>query len=459
MDGVGEWATTSVWLGQGKQLTPLWQIDFPHSAGLLYSAFTYYLGFRVNSGEYKLMGLAPYGQPIYVDLIKDHLIDIKPDGSFRLDMAYFNFATGLTMTNQKFHALFGQEPRKPDSEPDQKCMDIAASIQAVIEEIVLRIAQTVQQETGMTNLCMAGGVALNCVANGRLLREGSFDQIWIQPAAGDAGGAIGAALAIWHDYLDQDRQVGSSDSLYGGYLGPQFSATQIGQKLTELGAVFEQLDEQTLIPKIADLIKQGAVVGWFQGRMEFGARALGNRSILADPGNAENQSRINLKIKYRESFRPFAPAVLAEQVGDYFAIDRSCPYMQFTCQLADAITLPLTDAERNLPGLEQLQVKRSTLPAITHVNNSARLQTVSPETNPVFHHLLETYGAMTGYAVLVNTSFNVRGEPIVCTPEDAWRCFMHTGMDYLVIGDFFLDKDQQPARVDADLQPPTLRKD
>ncbi len=459
MDGVGEWATTSVWIGKGRTLTPLWQLDFPHSAGLLYSAFTSYLGFRVNSGEYKLMGLAPYGTAKYVDLIKQHLLDLKADGSFRLNMKYFNFATGLTMTSQHFHDLFGGPPRALNSQPDQRCMDIAASIQSVIEEIVLRIADTVFNETGISRLCLAGGVALNCVANGRLLREGPFDEIWIQPAADDAGGALGAALSVWHDHLAQARKPRQGDAMQAAYLGPQFSNAAIIRYLQQAQAVFEQLPDETLIPKVAHLIQDGAVIGWFQGRMECGARALGNRSILADPRAAENQSRINLKIKFRESFRPFAPAVAAENASDYFSIDRDCPYMQFTCQLSDSILSALTEAEKNLQGLEQLRVKRSTLPAITHVDNSARLQTVSADSNPRFHQLLKQFGELTGYAVLVNTSFNVRGEPIVCSPADAWRCFMQTDMDFLVMGNQLLDKRHQAITAAAPVQAAEMETD
>ncbi len=445
MDGVGEWATTSVWWGDGNRLEPKWEIDFPHSLGLLYSAFTYYTGFKVNSGEYKLMGLAPYGEPKYVNLIKDNLIDIKNDGTFRLDMSYFNYTTGLTMTNGRFDALFGGPPRRPESQISQREMDIAASIQQVTEEIVLRLGRTVYDELNTSNLCLAGGVALNCVANGRLLREGPFERIWVQPAAGDAGGAIGAALASWYELNDNPRQInGAIDQMAGAYLGPSFAADDIRTTLDKYGAVYEQLDESALLERVARLLAEENVIGWFQGRMEFGPRALGGRSIIGDPRSAKMQSVMNLKIKYRESFRPFAPAVLAERVSDFFDLDSASPYMLIVADVKDEHRLALDDEHKNLFGIEKLNVPRSTLPAITHVDYSARIQTVHQDTNPRFHALLTEFDKLTGCPVLVNTSFNVRGEPIVCTPEDAYRCFMRTEMDNLVVGDFLLSKDQQP---------------
>ena len=443
MDGVGEWATTSVWWGQGNTLEPKWEIDFPHSLGLLYSAFTYYTGFKVNSGEYKLMGLAPYGEPKYVNLIKDNLIDIKDDGTFRLNMAYFNYATGLTMTNQRFDALFGGAPRKPESRISQHEMDIAASIQEVTEEIVLRLGRTVHQELDSPNLCLAGGVALNCVANGRLLREGPFKNIWVQPAAGDAGGAIGAALASWYELNGNPRRSnGEMDQMEGAYLGPSFSSDAIRAALDNQTAVYEQLDERTLLERVASLLADEKVVGWFQGRMEFGPRALGGRSIIGDPRSPRMQSVMNLKIKYRESFRPFAPAVLAERVSDFFELTSPSPYMLIVADIKPEHRL--TSQDKGLFGIEKLHVPRSTLPAITHVDYSARIQTVHQHTNPRFHALLEEFDRLTGCPVLVNTSFNVRGEPIVCTPDDAYRCFMRTEMDYLVVGDFLLAKNAQP---------------
>jgi carbamoyltransferase len=443
LDAVGEWATTSLWLGQGNQLVPQWEINFPHSLGMLYSAFTYYTGFKVNSGEYKLMGLAPYGQPIYRDLILEKLLDLKADGTFRLNMEYFNYSVGLTMTNRKFERLFGGPPRQPEADITQREMDLAASVQQVIEEIVLRLAQTVYQETGAENLCLAGGVALNCVANGRLLREGPFKNLWIQPAAGDAGGAIGAALSIWHQYHDQPRQVRGEDQMRGAYLGPSFSEPEIQRGLDALGATYHRLDEAELLPQVAEILAQENVVGWFQGRMEFGPRALGNRSIIGDPRSPKMQSVMNLKVKYRESFRPFAPSVLAERVSDYFQIDRHSPYMLLVAQVQEDRRIPMTPEQQQLFGIEQLHVPRSTIPAVTHVDYSARIQTVHPETNRRYYDLISHFEQKTGCAVLVNTSFNVRGEPIVCTPEDAYRCFMRTEMDYLVIENFVLSKPEQ----------------
>jgi carbamoyltransferase len=444
LDGVGEWATTSLWLGEGNQLTPQWQIDFPHSLGLLYSAFTYYTGFRVNSGEYKLMGLAPYGEPKYVDVILDNLLDLKEDGTFRLNMKYFNYATGLTMTNGQFDRLFGAPPRRAESDLTQREMDIAASVQKVTEEVVLRLAHTAYQELGTDYLCLAGGVALNCVANGRLLREGKFKDIWIQPAAGDAGGAIGAALSAWYQYGNQPRITNGKDAMQGSYLGPNFSLTEIEKYLQDIRAVFHYYTDSELFVQVANLLDQGNVVGWFQGRMEFGPRALGDRSIIGDPRNPKMQSVMNLKIKYRESFRPFAPSVLAEKVGDYFELDRPSPYMLLVAQVKENLRLTMTEQETQLFGIEKLNIPRSTLPAITHVDYSARIQTVQSETNPRYYQLLQAFEQLTGCGVLVNTSFNVRGEPIVCTPEDAYRCFMRTEMDYLVLENYILAKTEQP---------------
>ena len=443
LDGVGEWATTSAWRGNGDLLEPLWEIDFPHSLGLLYSAFTYYTGFKVNSGEYKLMGLAPYGEPTFVDRILDELMDLKDDGTFRLDMSYFNYCTGLTMTNARFDDLFGGKPRPPETEISQKEMDIAASIQQVTEEVVLRLARTLHRETGEKSLCLAGGVALNCVANGRVLREGPFDALWIQPAAGDAGGALGAASVVWHELHSPKRVARGNDSMRGAYLGPKFSDAQIEARLAEVGAVYQRLDDARLYTMLAALLAQENVVGWFQGRMEFGPRALGGRSIIGDPRSAKMQSVMNLKIKYRESFRPFAPSVLAEKVADYFDLDGASPYMLIVASVKEALRIEQTKAQKMLFGIDKLNVKRSQLPAITHVDHSARVQTVHADTNPRYHALLTAFEAATGCAVLVNTSFNVRGEPIVATPEDAYRCFMRTEMDYLVLENYVLAKSNQ----------------
>jgi len=449
LDGVGEWATTSTWLGNGASLEPLWEIDFPHSLGLLYSAFTYFTGFKVNSGEYKLMGLAPYGQPKYVELILDKLLDLKEDGTFRLDMQYFNYCAGLTMTNSRFDELFGGPPRKPESSLTQREMDIAASIQAVTEEVVLRLANTLHEETGEKNLCLAGGVALNCVANGRLLREGPYENVWIQPAAGDAGGAAGAAAVVWHGYDEQPRKLNgnsspAADRMNGSYLGPEYSPGKIRPELDAVGAKYKVLDDELLFAKTAQLLAGENVIGWFQGRMEFGPRALGGRSIIGDPRSARMQSVMNLKIKYRESFRPFAPSVLWERVSDYFEQDTPSPYMLIVAPVQEKLRTTLTDAQEQLFGIEKLKLKRSALPAITHVDYSARVQTVHEGTNPRYHELLKAFEQLTGCGVLVNTSFNVRGEPIVCTPTDAYRCFMRTEMDYLIVENFFLDKKEQP---------------
>ncbi|MBE3602545.1 carbamoyltransferase [bacterium] len=446
LDGVGEWATTSLWLGEGNRLTARWQIDFPHSLGLLYSAFTYYTGFKVNSGEYKLMGLAPYGSPRYASQILDHLLDLKPDGTFRLNIDYFNYATGLTMTGAKFHDLFGGPPRQPEAALTQREMDLAASIQQVTEEVVSRLARTARRELDVEYLCLAGGVALNCVANGKLLREKIFRDIWVQPAAGDAGGALGAALAGWHIYHRRPRAASESDRMRGGFLGPQFDDAETRAALDAAGAVYEQLDEDTLLDRIAEAMSRGAVVGWVQGRMEFGPRALGNRSIIGDARDRRMQSVMNLKIKYRESFRPFAPSVLGERVGEYFELDRPSPYMAIVAPVREELRIPMTPEQQALFGIDKLNVPRSTIPAVTHVDYSARIQTVHRETNPRYHELIRRFAARTGCATIVNTSFNVRGEPIVCTPADAYRCFMRTEMDYLAVGNFLLAKTAQPER-------------
>lgn len=451
LDGVGEWATSSVWLGEGNRLTPQWEIDFPHSLGLLYSAFTYYTGFKVNSGEYKLMGLAPYGEPRYVDLIFEHLLDLKPDGTFRLDMQYFNYATGLTMTNAKFDALFKGPRRAPESALTQREMDIAASIQVVTEEVVLRLARTVHAELGQENLCLAGGVALNCVANGRLLREGPFKDIWVQPAAGDAGGALGAALSVWNEYLGNARSAdGSTDRMRGSYLGPWFGSDNITAYLDSIKAPYRKLDDAALMDELSSVLADEKVVGWFQGRMEFGPRALGGRSIIGDPRSARMQSVMNLKIKYRESFRPFAPAIKAERVGEWFEHDRTSPYMLMVAPVRADKRIAMSEEQQRLFGIEKLHVPRSQIPAVTHVDYSARIQTVHPETNPRFYRLLDAFERKTGCPVLVNTSFNVRGEPIVGTPEDAYRCFMRTEMDCLVLEDVILYKNEQPVWEDQD---------
>jgi carbamoyltransferase len=451
MDGVGEWATTSAWLGSGNTLTPLWEIPFPHSLGLLYSAFTYYTGFKVNSGEYKVMGLAPYGEPRYVKAIYDHLIDLKADGTFRLNMDYFNYCTGLTMTGTKFDQLFGGPPRKPESKLTQREMDLARSIQEVTEEVMLRLSQTLHRETGSDYLCLAGGVALNCVGNGRILREGPYKGIWIQPAAGDAGGAVGAALAAWHQYEGQPRKVTDQDQMRGSFLGPAFSNEQIERFLRKQEAPYEFLADSQLFDRIADELAAGKVVGWFQGRMEFGPRALGARSILGDPRNPKMQSVMNLKIKYRESFRPFAPSVLRERVADYFDLRADSPYMLLVAPVLERRRLPLPADRTNLWGIDLLNMPRSDIPAVTHLDYSARVQTVHRETNPRYYQLLKAFEAKTGCAVLVNTSFNVRGEPIVCSPEDAYRCFMRTEMDILVLENCVLTKsEQKPLRGDTD---------
>jgi carbamoyltransferase len=445
MDGVGEWATTSVAIGKGNSLEVIKEIHFPHSLGLLYSALTYYTGFKVNSGEYKVMGLAPYGEPKYAELIFKHLMDVKPDGSFRLDMSYFDYCTGLTMTNRKFDDLFGGSPRKPDQLLTQRHMDLAASVQAVTEEVMLRLTQSLRRETGISNLCLAGGVALNCVANGKVLRDGSFANIYIQPAAGDAGGALGAALAGYHMQLGQKRQV-NGDAMRGAYLGPAFSQAEIETRLNNCGAKFDLLDDAALIDNSAEDLARGKAFGWFQGRMEFGPRALGNRSILGDPRSPSMQKTLNLKVKYRESFRPFAPSILRERVNEWFELDGDSPYMLLVADVVKSRRREMTAEENKLFGIDKLNVPRSDIPAVTHVDYSARIQTVHRDTNTRYHALLSAFERKTGCPVLVNTSFNVRGEPIVGSPEDAFRCFMGTELDVLVVGNCYLrKKDQDPA--------------
>jgi carbamoyltransferase len=451
LDGVGEWATTSAWHGKGNELTPLWEIHFPHSLGLLYSAFTYYTGFKVNSGEYKVMGLAPYGKPVYVQAIYDNLIDLKDDGTFRLNMEYFNYCTGLTMTGDRFNKLFGGPPRKPESMLTQKEMDLARSIQVVTEEIVLRLSKTLQKDTGgLENLCLAGGVALNCVANGRLINETPYKNIWIQPAAGDAGGALGAALAVWHQYMGRPRQINGKDGMEGSYLGISFDNKAIEAYLKKHNIPAAYMDDTILFDHIATELTRGKVIGWFQGRMEFGPRALGSRSIIGDPRNPEMQSRMNLKIKYRESFRPFAPSVVRESLSDYFDLNVDSPYMLLVAPVKKERRLEIKKEHESLWGIEYLLIPRSDIPAITHVDYSARIQTVHEETNPRYYRLIKAFEAKTGYGLLVNTSFNVRGEPIVCTPEDAYRCFRRTEMDVLVMENYVLNKEEQPELHESD---------
>jgi carbamoyltransferase len=444
MDGVGEWATTSVSIGRGNTLEPLREIRWPHSVGLLYSAFTYYTGFKVNSGEYKVMGLAPYGEPKFADLILKNVIDLKDDGSFWLDQSYFNYATGLTMTSQKFHDLFGGPPRNPDDRLTQREMDLAASVQKVTEDIMLRMTRDLAKTYGIKNLCLAGGVALNCVGNGKVLRDGAFERIWIQPAAGDAGGAVGAALAAYHKHYGHPRRLnGALDAMQGAYLGPEFSQAEIESRLTAVGAKFSVVTEPELFERTCDALEAGHAVGWFQGRMEFGPRALGGRSILGDPRNPEMQKTLNLKIKYRESFRPFAPSVLREDVTDYFELDEDSPYMLLVADVKRNRRRAIDARQDRLFGIDKLNVVRSDIPAVTHVDYSARVQTVRAETNPRYHALISSFKRRTGCAVVVNTSFNVRGEPIVCTPEDAFRCFMGTEMETLVVGNCVLSKNKQ----------------
>jgi carbamoyltransferase len=450
MDGVGEWTSTSLAVGAGNALSIHREIQFPHSLGLLYSAMTYYTGFKVNSGEYKIMGLAPYGKPVYADLIKQHLIDIKDDGSFHLDMQYFDYCTGLKMTNARFDALFGGPPRTSESTLTQREMDLAASVQAVTEEVAIKLAQSVRQETGLRNLCLAGGVALNCVANGKLLKQGIFDQIWIQPAAGDAGGAIGAAYSVYHLKLNAPRTVGASDAMKGSYLGPSYSQTEIEESLREVGAQFISVTDEALIEQTAQALADGKAVGWHQGRMEFGPRALGGRSILADPRSPSVQKQLNLKVKYRESFRPFAPSVLREHVHEWFDIDVDSPYMLLVAEVNRDRQLPIAETDKVLFGIDLLNVPRSTIPAVTHVDNSARIQTVHRESHPRYHQLITRFKEKTGCPVLVNTSFNVRGEPIVCTPQDAFRCLMGTEIEWLAIGNCIVKKEEQDPRLVLD---------
>ena len=444
-DGVGEWATTTWAVGKDNRVALREQISFPHSIGLLYSAFTYYTGFKVNSGEYKIMGLAPYGEPQYADLILDKLIDLKEDGSFRMNMDYFNYCQGLTMTNKKFNKLFGGPPRTPEDELTQKEMDITASIQKVTEEVMLRIGRHVYKQTGLKNLCMAGGVALNCVGNGRLLRDGPFENIWIQPAAGDAGGALGAAQTIWHHYLDKPRELnGSAHRQFGSYLGPEFHTDELKEFLENKGYPYRAVSEAELYEEVATRMVKGDVIGWFQGRMEFGPRALGARSIIGDARNIEMQKKMNLKIKYRESFRPFAPSVLLEATSEWFEYDTDSPYMLMVAQVRKDKRIAMTKDQTKLFGIDKLNIPRSEIPAITHVDYSARLQTVDGEYNHRYYSLIKKFYEKTGCPVIINTSFNVRGEPIVCTPDDAYRCFMRTEMDTLVLGDFILTKQEQP---------------
>jgi carbamoyltransferase len=453
MDGVGEWATTSVALGKGNSLSVLKELHFPHSIGLLYSAFTYYTGFKVNSGEYKVMGLAPYGEPKYAKLVFDHLIDLREDGSFALDQSYFDYCAGLRMTSERFHNLFGGPPRKPDELLTQRHMDLAATVQHVVEEIVLRLTRALAKDTGCKNLCLAGGVALNCVANGKVLRDGRFDRLWIQPASGDAGGALGAALCGYHMFHGQPRSPVSGenvDGMQGAYLGPEFATEDLQKRLREIGGRFVTLSDEELIRQTAGALAQGKAVGWFQGRMEFGPRALGARSILADARSPKMQSVLNLKIKFRESFRPFAPSVLREDLAAWFDLDTDSPYMLLVANVLDRRCRRMTEEERRLFGIEKLNVARSEIPAVTHVDYSARIQTVHAKTNPRYHALISEFKKLTGCPVIVNTSFNVRGEPIVHTPEDAFRCFMGTELDVLVAGNCFLEKSAQDPKLQLD---------
>jgi carbamoyltransferase len=443
LDGVGEWATTTISLGKNNRINILKEIHFPHSLGLLYSAFTYFLGFKVNSGEYKVMGLAPYGEPRFKDIILDKLIDVKEDGSFRLNMDYFNYATGLTMTNSKFAKLFNIKRREPENELSQIYMDMASSIQAATEEIVLKITRFLFKEFKLPNLCMAGGVALNCVANGKILKEGLFKNIWIQPASGDAGGALGAAQAFYYQELDNKRKILKTDSMNGSYLGPQFTDDQVENELKSCRANYKKLTPDQIIKDTAKALAEEKAVGWFQGRMEFGPRSLGNRSIIADSRSEKMQKNLNLKVKYRESFRPFAPAVLFEKVSEWFEINSESPYMLLVADVKKSKQLQMTNEQKNLFGIDKLNVKRSSIPSVTHVDYSARIQTVNKETNPMFHKLIEEFERITKYPILVNTSFNVRGEPIVCSATDAFNCFMGTDLDVLICNNFILYKDSQ----------------
>jgi carbamoyltransferase len=445
IDGVGEWATASIGVGSGHDLKLIRELHWPDSLGLLYSAVTYYLGFKVNSGEYKVMGLAPYGEPRYVQLMLDRIVDLQPDGSLRLDQDYFNYLGGLTMTNGAFDRLFGGPPRVPETPLEQKHLDIARSVQEVCEEAMLRMARTAHRETGQRALCLAGGVALNCVGNGRILREGPFERIWIQPASGDAGGALGVAQLIWHRHLQSPRSVGCRDGMNGAYLGPEFPPDAIRSWLESVGAVFQRMDRDALLERTSELLAEGRVIGWFAGRMEFGPRALGGRSILGDPRNPAMQSQMNIKIKFREGFRPFAPSVLRERVSDYFELDVDSPYMLLVAPVRSERRRPVTAEEESRWGIEKLKVQRSEIPAVTHVDYSARIQTVSREDNPEYYDLIHAFERRTGCPLLVNTSFNVRGEPIVCTPADAYRCFMRTDIDHLVLWPYLLAKSDQPA--------------
>ena len=445
MDGVGEWATASIGVGRGSDIELIRELRWPDSLGLLYSAMTYYTGFKVNSGEYKVMGLAPYGEPRYVDLIYRELMDLKEDGSFTLNQKYFNYLSGLTMTSEAVHELVGGPPREPESKLTQKEMDLARSVQVVCEEVMLRMARTAHRLTGLENLCLAGGVALNCVGNGRLLREGPFRQLWIQPAAGDAGGSLGVAQLVWHRHLGRPRPVmPGKDSMKGAYLGPSFSDAQIEAYLQSIGAPFQKLSRAELTERVADQLADGRIIGWFDGRMEFGPRALGSRSIIGDARSPKMQADMNIKIKFREGFRPFAPSVLEERVSEWFEIDRASPYMLLVAEVKKERQIPLTKEQRTLWGIEKLNVPKSDIPAVTHIDYSARIQTVSRETNPNYHALISAFERRTGCPVIVNTSFNVRGEPIVCTPADAYACFMRTNIDSLVLGSFLLEKDSQP---------------
>ena len=443
MDGVGEWATTSTWIGKNNKIKPIWEISFPHSLGLLYSAFTYYCGFKVNSGEYKLMGLAPYGRPNYVKQIKENLIDIKDDGTFNLDISYFKYHRGFRMTSRKFHKLFGQLPREREAKLTQFHMDLAASIQVVTEEILIKIAKSLRRETGIKNLCLAGGVALNCVANGKLINEKIFDDIWIQPASGDAGSSLGAALIAWHEHMDKKREVEADDSMKGTFLGCEFSNNEIIDYLTKINAPYQTLNDENLFEQLAKILDEGKVIGWFNGAMEFGPRALGGRSIIGDPRNQSMQSVMNLKIKFRESFRPFAPSVLEEDVSSQFELNTQSPYMLVVSSVKKELCKTMSLEQQKLFGIEKLNITRSSIPAITHVDYSARVQTVSHKTNPRYHELISAFKRRTGCPSIVNTSFNVRGEPIVCTPQDAYRCFMRTEMDVLVLQNQILYKTEQ----------------
>jgi len=453
MDGVGEWTTTSTAIGSGNQLKMVSEIRYPHSLGLLYSAFTYYTGFKVNSGEYKVMGLAPYGEPRYAQKIFEHLIDLKPDGSFRLNLDYFDYCTGLTMTNRKFSQLFGGPPRQPEDKLTQHHMDLAASVQAVLEEVVLRMTCALASQTGARNLCIAGGVGLNCVANGKVLRTGRFEGLWIQPASGDAGGAVGAALAAYHVHKGRPRRLnGNLDGMKGGFLGPSFEQDEVERRLTNVGAKFTVHEDRDLLAASVEALAAGKAVGWFQGRMEFGPRALGNRSILGDARSPTMQSLLNLKVKYRESFRPFAPSVLREDVKEWFEMDSDSPYMLLVAAVQEQRRIPMTPEQEELFGIQKLNVSRSEIPAVTHVDYSARIQTVHAETNPRYHALISAFKDRTGCPVIVNTSFNIRGEPIVCTPEDAFRCFMGTEIEVLVAGNCFVKKEDQDQNLRADYQ-------